>query len=64
MKTYKKVLPEDKFESLKVRGVTTLSFTDITAVVGREYKAINSVNKDEFFMVKCTQSEPLTLKKI
>lgn len=59
-----KTLPEDKFESLKVRGMTSLSFTSLTAVVGRDYKAVNAKNKEESFLVRCSQSSPFVLVQI
>jgi hypothetical protein len=60
----KKIIPENKFETLKVHGMTTLSFTGITAVVGRDYEAINASNKDESFLVRCSQSMPYNLVRI
>lgn len=64
MKTYDKTIPVDKFESLKVNGSTTLSFTRITAVVGRKYW-ISCENSDEKpILVHCTQSHPFHFVQI
>jgi hypothetical protein len=59
-----KKLSQEKFDSLKIRKMVSLSFTNLSARVSSEYKITNPSDNEDHILVRCSQDHPTILKQI